>query len=54
MEDSAMLREICEESGMDYSRLSERDKQAVRDYIAAYLSTPSSLKEEDIAYLETA
>ncbi len=50
MEDSE-LRAICEESGMDYSRLSERDKQAVRNYIAVYLSSPSSLREEDIIYI---
>ena len=50
MEDSE-IRAICEESGMDYSRLSERDKQAVRDYIAFYLSSPSSLREEDIIHI---
>jgi hypothetical protein len=50
MKDSE-VRAICEESGMDYSRLSEKDKQAVRNYIAAYLSSPSSLKEEDIIHI---
>jgi len=50
MKDSK-IRAICEESGMDYSRLSERDKQAVRNYIAVYLSSPSSLKKEDIIYI---
>ena len=50
MEDSE-IRAICEESEMDYSRLSESDKLAVRNYIEAYPSSPSSLKEEDIVYL---
>lgn len=50
MEDSE-IRTICEESGMDYSRLSERDKQVVRDYIAVYLSSHSSLNEEDIIHI---
>lgn len=49
MRNQELLRTVCAESGMDYSKLSEQDKQAVSDYITACPET--SLPTEQAAYL---
>ena len=49
MRNQEMLRLVCEESGMNFARLSAHDKQALSDYIAAYPEI--SLSSEQAVYL---